>query len=332
MAAPLQYTQSITLPAAEPSWHNASFSITLSGELAILQVDYEYAASIDAAIANDTEFQDIEIARNARARILIVSSKDARCDIQFSFPYLPLDVFDQLANGNWVIGLAHHGSHIGKALLIDRGGSSTIIPVGMDLRYLQADPDGSFWTGCSDYGVFFGCDISRGCINNFSACGKHLSGFDAADTDATYDIDCTECMNISRFGRFAFVWDRYGLLDLDDRQSRSLKSGFALTDAFANDGNLFAVCGSWTFPKGQDRTGICLLEKPARKGARGMSRLWAGQIKRPSNGKLRLHVGRADCLHFVTETRWYRLSLPNMLGQLEHQGFDKYPLPRFAAY
>lgn len=86
----------------------------------------------------------------------MLDGKRLRTEIEFPFPSLPFGLFDRSEEGPWAVGTSAPDDRKELALLIDDRGGCREIDIGEDFQFIQSDPDGSFWTGCSDYGTSFG--------------------------------------------------------------------------------------------------------------------------------------------------------------------------------
>lgn len=297
-----------------------AYAVSMDGALAIMRATFDLRSAWEAILQREQTRRDLVIPPGARATLSVFDGQVERGTIEFPFLY-PFPFFDRLADGSWIVTdndadgkdmpNAWHLGTDGKMLRQFKAGSG--------ISQLQADPNGGFWAGYSDQGVFtgehgfehggvihFGEDLSPKWLLNDShdgaagGVGRHLA-----------QCDCSDALNITSAGRWAYSFPGFMLTRFDaSGGAKSLRSMVEFADTVAVAGDRLMLAGMERSPRegrGFDR--LVRLGPPARWTPRRPRVEWVAALEQPFAPAAELWSARGDTLHCVSKGIWSRLSI-----------------------
>ena len=316
----LQFARHSFMPLQPSGWHDMAYAVTMDGALAIMRASFALRSAWDANLPGNKSRRDLVIPPGTRAMLSVFDGQVERGTIEFPFLY-PFPFFDQLADGSWIVtdndadgkdvpNACHLGTD-GKVLRQFRAGGG--------ISQVQADPDGGFWVGYSDQGIFTGeHGFEQGGVIRF---GKDMTPQwqlnDTADSDAggvgrhLAQCDCSDALNITGAGRWAYTFPGFLLTHFDAPGGpRSLRSMVEFADTVAVGGDQLLLTGMDRSPRegrGFDR--LVRLGPPVRWTPRRPRIEWVAAIEQPFAPAAELWTARGDTLHCVSKGMWSRLSI-----------------------
>lgn len=310
----IHFQRSSRLPRPRDGWFDFAYAITLDGHLAIMRADFDVEGAWRAIIRRRGNREDFVIPPSARARISTFDGRSERAAIEFSLSY-PFPFFDRLDDGSWIVADNFaSNAHEPNAVHIDADGKvRDRVRLGDGIEQLQADPEGGFWIGYGDIGVYGDPHgIGSGGVVRFDRnCEVIWRMNQAADRPCVPFVDHSYALNIGPEGRWAYSYGGFLLTRLDaEGGARALRPMVEFADAVAVSGDCVMMTGMANGRgRGHGYDRIVLLGPPKRSTPRRLTPQWTATVHRAINPRGHLWTGRGDTLHCVRGRTWHRLSI-----------------------
>jgi hypothetical protein len=300
---------SFGLPAAPAGWFDYGYAVLADGNLAMLRANLDFYgedARWRAEAAAGRHLAAPPALAGRELRLTVFDGAAESMPLRIASPDFP--IVDRLQDGRWLLAAARAetGAENGQILHPD-GTQALAFVAGDGIGQATCAPDGTFWIGYFDEGVFGGPNpdgswpVSSAGLAQFSAEGEVLWRFNS-DDERGLVID--DCYALSLSGSTAWICPYRGfpIIRIDRGKVACWRNEVHGARALAVEGDLVLLAGG---PNADRLALVRLQEREARL---------VGELKLPALAEpgVRLVAGRNEMLHIVRENMWTRICVDDV--------------------
>jgi hypothetical protein len=306
MADLTEIADQIPLPTPPAGWFDYSYTPLMDGRLALIrtQRDFhtEYRQWMQAVSSGDHSSP----APDVQGSDLRLSIFDGVTETEVTtIPPVRFPVVDRMADGRWIVasGRASLGAKNGRFFTADGVGQDAIV-IGDGIEDLLCSPDGTFWVGYFDEGIFGGPNpdgswpASSGGIVQFSSAGQNLWSFND-QVGSVHPVDDAYAITLFGSTLWACYQSDFPIARVEDGKVSFWSNTIAGARAIAVEDDIVLLAGGY----GRDDGKIAVL-KLEGDASRVIGTL---RLEPVSQGPAIL-TGRGGILHSINESIWTRLS------------------------
>ena len=304
----------VALPDPPAGWFDHDYVVLLDGRLAILRTDWDYHAKYQRwakAFQNNDLSARMPSMAGRPLRVSIFDGSAEQLLFEVESPRFP--IIDRLADGRWLLADARAEPRARNGRFLDANGAEAgRFIAGDGIQDLACAPDGGFWIGYFDEGIFGGDQapdghwpIASAGLVRFAAGGDPLWRF---NTDRREDYFIADCYALTLNGNTAWLcpYPDFPIVRVENGRKTLWRNpaGGAQVMAVADDHVLLA--GGY----GEEAERLALLR------LRGDEAEAVGETKLPPAGPpaLRRAKGRNGILHLVQAGQWRRIRVADAIA------------------
>jgi hypothetical protein len=309
MIEALSIADTTPLPAAPVGWFDYGYAPLMDGNLAFIRTrtDFhtEYELWWEAVNSGDQSHRFPDLGDEIQLSVFdgVVESTVTRV------PSCAFPIVDQMSDGRWLVvsGRALEGELNGR--IYSRGGREEhAMAVGDGIEHLQCSPDGTFWIGYFDEGVFGGSmrdgrwPVSSGGIVQFESSGRMLWSYN--DQSPKHPVDDCYAMTLSGDELWACFYSDFPIVRLDGVTVTLWTNEIAGGKAIAVEDDIAMLAGSY-----DDKCQLALIKLEL-----GTSRhLGSLRLDPPERFSRSMVQGRGGVLHVIRNGIWAKVPVRRAL-------------------
>jgi hypothetical protein len=300
--------ETVPLPAAPAGWFDYGYQALMDGTLALVRtrrdVRGEYLQWWEAYTNGDTDLRPPDFG-NTPIRLSVF---DGVAETGAIFvPVRKYPVVDRTVDGRWIVATARAAEgEINGRIYAPDGTQQRALLLGDGISTLLCSPDGTFWVGYFDEGIFGRQNadgrwpVSSGGIVRFDGAGTPSWSFNG-DAQVEYQVDDSYAMTLAGDVLWTCFYSDFRIVRVEDGKVASWPNEIAGAKAIAAKDDIVLLAGGY----GEDAGRIAVLKLDGG-ASRELGRLRFPPLRQ---GQAGLVQGRGGTLHVVNDGVWSRLSV-----------------------
>ncbi len=309
----------LPLPAAPAGWFDYGYKALMDGTLALVRtrrdVHGEYRQWRDARDNGDADIRQPNV-WNTPIRLSVF---DGVAETGAIFVPAKADpIVDRTADGRWIVASARAAKgEINGRIYAPDGTEQQAMLLGDGLSNLLCSPDGTFWVGYFDEGIFGRPNadgrwpVSSGGIVRFDGAGTPSWSFNG-DAQVEYQVDDCYAMTLAGDVLWTCFYSDFRIVRVEDGKVASWPNAIAGANAIAAKDEIVLLAGGY----GEDAGRIAVVKLDGG-ASRELGQLHFPPLRRERAG---LMQGRGGTLHVVSEGMWSRVSVWRAAQAVASQG------------